>query len=59
MSAAISGASKLNRVNRYAWGTSARSLSLSTNRTTRRSPAVRSLKNISLLNTITIVKKGE
>jgi hypothetical protein len=40
----ISGASKLNRVNRSARGTSARSLSPSTNRVTGRSPAVHSLQ---------------
>jgi hypothetical protein len=37
--------------------TSARSMSPSTNRATGKSPAARSLKNINLLNTITIVKK--
>jgi hypothetical protein len=41
---AISGASKLNRVNRCARGTLARSLPPSTNRATGRSPAARSLK---------------
>jgi hypothetical protein len=51
--------SKLNPVNRSARGTSARSLSPSTNRATGRSPAARRLKNINLLNAITIVKKRE
>jgi hypothetical protein len=44
MNAAISGASKLNRVNRSARGTSARSMSPSTNRAIGRSPAACSLK---------------
>jgi hypothetical protein len=57
MNATISGVSKLNRVNRSARGTSARSLSPSTNRATGRSPAARSLKNNNLLKTITIVKE--
>jgi hypothetical protein len=44
INAAISGASKLNRVNRSARGTLARSLSPSTNRATGRSHAAGSLK---------------
>jgi hypothetical protein len=44
MNEAISGASKLNHVNRSARGTLARSLSPSTNRATGSSPAARSLK---------------
>jgi hypothetical protein len=46
MNAAISGASKLNRVNRFARGTSASSMSPSTNRATGSSPAAHSLKKI-------------
>jgi hypothetical protein len=59
MNAAISGTSKLNRVNRSARGTSPRSMSHSTNRATGSSPAARSLKNNNLLKTFTIVKKRE
>jgi hypothetical protein len=59
MNAVISGASSLNRVNRSARGTSARSLSPSTNRATGRSSAARSLKKINLVHAITVVKKQE